>query len=313
MTDIADNDMPRRTILLDSSGVIHRCFHGYPPRWMDYEGQRVDVGALAGYFDYIRRLKDEYPCDRLIHVLDPEQGSSYRFGLYPQYKAGREPSAESLSIQKKLLPIALHALSQSYLQVDGVESDDVLGVLNKKAAADGDAILLVSQDKDLFQLVDDTSTMMVRYVQRNDKLAKVHQHFDEAGVLHEMGVRPDQVADYLAIVGDSSDNIPGVKGAGPAAASKWLREHGSLAMLMTNCDSIKGKIGETLRNSKDEVWLYQKLTTLQCDLEGIEFPDPCQPSPEQYEVFKKGLSGKFGWEADFPAPTPFTPAAPRFR
>lgn len=311
---MTDQDLPRRTVLLDSSGVLHRCFHGYPPRMVNIDGQSVNISALQGYCDYVRRLLSEFPFERLIHVLDPEQGSSYRLELYPQYKANRSPTDPALTLQKQLLPRMLAALGQSYVQVDGVESDDVIGTLAKRAAAEGDYVMIVSQDKDLFQLVDDNSTMMVRYVERQGQEGKVHRHFDEAGVFHEMGVRPDQIADYLAIVGDSTDNIPGVSGAGPKTATKWLAEHGNLATLMTRCDQVKGKIGDSLRQAREDLWLYQKLTTLQCNLEGFDFPQASSCEEAEYQVWQRCVGNKPGWELDFPAPQPRpVSAGPRLR
>lgn len=301
---MTDQEFPRRTVLLDSSGVLHRCFHGYPPRMVNIDGQQVNISALQGYCDYVRRLMAEFPFERLVHILDPEQGSSYRLELYPQYKANRSPSDPALTAQKKLLPQVLAALGQSFIQMDGIESDDIIGVLAKRAAAEGDYVMVVSQDKDLLQLVDDNSTLMVRYVDRKGEDGKIHQQFDEAGVFHTMGVRPDQIADYLAIVGDSSDNIPGVKGAGPGTATKWLAEHGNLATLVTRCDTIKGKIGESLRECRENLWLYQKLTTLQCDLEGVEFPAACLPAADQYQFWRGHIGNKPGWELDYPAPEP---------
>jgi DNA polymerase-1 len=306
-------DMPRRTLLLDSSGVIHRCFHGYPPRHGMHEGRSVDVGALTGYFEYVRRLMDEFECERLIHVLDPDQGSAYRFGIYPEYKANRSPTAEALKEQKALLPLALAALGQQFIQFHGVESDDVIAILARKATEEGDFVMVVSQDKDMFQLVDDRSICMARYVARSDGNGKLHQIFDEAGVLEEMGVRPDQIADYLAIVGDSSDNIPGVHKAGPKTAQDWLSAHGNLAALMTACDTIKGKQGEYLRAAGEDIWLYQKLTTLLNDIEGVEFPGVPATDMETHSKFCALLGAKPEWSQHFPAPSPSQGQGPRFR
>lgn len=263
---------PHRTILFDSSGSLHACFHGYPPRSANLGGEEVEVAALYGYMAYTCRLIEEFQCDRLIHVLDPEGGSKYRFDLYPEYKANRSPTDPKLTRQKQLLPQLLEAVGQSYLMIPGVESDDVIATLTKRAREEGSEVLIISQDKDLLQLVDDNGVCMARYVPGSDGKGKLHKFYQEADVLREFGVRPNQMADYLAIVGDSTDNIPGVTDAGPKTAVQWLQQYGNLATLKTNIDEVKGRGSKGLRADIDKLDLFQKLTTALYDVEEAIWP-----------------------------------------
>ena len=289
---------PRRTLILDSSGVLHRCFHGYPPRSGTLNGEPIEAAALFGYMDYTLRLHNEFDFDRLIHVLDPDGGSAYRFEIYPEYKANRSDTDPVLSAQKNLLPKVLEGFGQSYLVRDGIEADDLIGVLARQCADEGDLVLVISQDKDLFQLVADGRIEQARYVDRKDDIGKTHDFYDEAGVFQTLGVRPDQVADYLAIVGDSTDNIPGVFKAGPKTAAKWLEEHGDLATLMTRADEVKGKAGEALRAALPHLPLYQQLTTLLRDVGPVAAPEPRFCSRDAIEAARQLVQAPEWWNDD---------------
>lgn len=289
-----------RTLLIDSSGVLHRCFHGYPDISNHWEGQNINVNALFGYMEYTKRLMNEFACERIIHVLDPDGGSDYRYGLYPEYKANRDPTDPALKIQKDLLPKLLAAMGQSYIQVPGVESDDVLGILAKKANAQNHLVMIVSQDKDLLQIVEDGKIGLVRYVKRNDGAdGKVHQYYDEGEVLKSLGVLPNQVADYLALIGDSSDNIPGVKDCGPKTAATWLQTYGNLATLMMHAQEIKGRGAKGLVEALDKLPLYQQLTTVLQDIEGVDFPEDRPHLAEECDRFCSLLRAPYEWRTLF--------------
>lgn len=263
--------MSKRIVLLDSSGTLHRCFHGYKnPRMTHHEGQQIDVAALYGYLHYVRILSRDIFYDELVHVFDPDGGSAKRFAMYPEYKANRAPTDPRLSAQKQFLQPLLEAFGHTCLRIDGVESDDVIATLCKKYTERGDEVCVVSSDKDLMQLVKDGSVVFSRYVQGADG-NKTHEFYEEEGVVQKMGVRPDQIADYLALVGDAVDNIPGVFKLGEKTASKLLQEFGSLSSIMTNADKIPGKLGANIRDTLDRLPLYRALTTVFTDIE-VDIP-----------------------------------------
>lgn len=290
---------PHRTILIDSSGCLHASFHGYPSRIANLGGEDTEVAALYGYMAYTCRLMEEFQCDRMIHVLDPEGGSKYRFDLYPEYKANRAPTDPRLTRQKELLPELLSAMGQTHILVPGVESDDIIATLAHRARDEGSEVLILSQDKDLLQLVDDNGICMARYVQTSDNRGKIHKFYQEADVIREFGVRPNQIADYLAIVGDSTDNIPGVHDAGPKTAAGWLNQYGNLATLKTNAHEVKGRGSKGLMAALDKLDLFQKLTTTLHNVENVSWP----VAPERDEALCRSaiqiLGGPITWAEQF--------------
>lgn len=235
-----------------------------------HEGNQIDVAALYGYLHYVRILSRDIFYDELVHVFDPDGGSLKRFAMYPDYKANRSPTDPRLATQKPFLQPLLEAFGHTCLRIDGVESDDVIGTLCKKYTERGDEVCVISSDKDLMQLVKDGSVVFSRYVDGADG-NKIHEFYEEEGVVQKMGVRPDQIADYLAMVGDSVDNIPGVYKLGAKTASKLLQEYGSLSSVMTNAEKIPGKLGAHLREALDVLPLYRSLTTIFTDID-VEIP-----------------------------------------
>lgn len=294
---------PNRNLIIDSSGVLHRSFHGYPPRQGKLGGEIVEISALRGYMEYVRNLAREFECEQVIHVLDSEGGSQWRKQAYPDYKANRSDKDPVFLAQEKLLPDVLDAFGQAWVKIEGQESDDIIAALVEMGRKDGDISMVVTQDKDLMQLVDDSHCCLVRYVKRQDEKGNIHQVFGEAEVMETFGVRADQLADYLAIVGDASDNIPGVHKAGPKTARDWLNAHGNLASIITNADSIKGKVGDNLRTSIDRVKLFQYLTVVQREIEGLEMPTP-RASPTDTCLAMRQCLQMVGheWEEHFPMP-----------
>ena len=311
--DHSMSSQPQRTILLDSSGTLHPCFHGYPSRMAELDGEQVEVAALYGYLQYTLRVMKEFQYERLIHVLDPVGGSKFRFDLYPEYKANRPPTDPRLTRQKDLLPQLLEAVGHTHIQMDGVESDDVIACLSKQAREEGHVVLILSQDKDLLQLVDDTGVTVAHYIQGSDGFGKLHKFYREADVIQTLGVRPNQVADYLAIVGDSSDNIPGASDAGPKTAARWLQQYGNLSTILMHANEIKGRGSKGLRQDIDKMPLYQKLTTVLHDVEGACFPAATETSRELCESALTILNAPTDWMDRFGFPTQpgFAPRSPR--
>lgn len=268
---------PRKVLLIDSSAVLHRCYHGYPHDnyQSTIDGEPIVVNALHGYLQYILRVQQDFAFDDLIHVLDPQGGSVYRKNLYPDYKGQRPPTEPELQMQKDIFIDVLSAFAQRFVQIPGVESDDVLATLAKRHADRGDLVVVLSPDKDLLQLVEDGRVAVARYVDappsKYDTFKrKQHEFFDEAAVIAKLGVHPRQVADYLAIMGDVSDNLIGVEKAGPKTAAKWLAQYGDLETLITHADSIKGVVGDNLRKVRD---LLPTMKLLTRTLDDVDVPE----------------------------------------
>lgn len=304
---------PKRTVLVDSSGSLHACFHGYPSRIAQLGGEDVEVAALYGYLAYTCRLYNEFECDRLIHVLDPEGGSDFRNSIYPEYKANRSATDPLLTRQKEIFPQLLEATGQHYICVPGVESDDIIGTLADKARKEGDHVLIISQDKDLLQLVDDQGIAMARYVQGSDGKGKLHKFYQEADVLREFGVRPNQIADYLALVGDATDNIPGVTNCGPKTAAQWLNQYGNLATIKMHAGDITGRGSKGLQECLDKIDLYQQLTTVLRNVD-VDWPAPCARDEELCKNALALLNAPSTWleVLGFPQPDAFAVRGPRF-
>ena len=212
------------------------------------------TGALYGVLNMLRRLLADYQPDYLAVVFDAP-GKTFRHAMFPDYKAHRPPLDPQLIQQIEPLHACVRALGLPLVQVAGVEADDVIGTLTRQAIARGLPVLIVSGDKDLAQLVDERVRML-------DTMKNVVT--DVAGVEQKFGVPPTLIVDYLALVGDSSDNIPGVPGVGPVTAAKWLREYGSLDNLVANAAAISGKIGDKLRAGLEQLPLSRQLATLDC-------------------------------------------------
>ncbi len=229
-------------LLVDASSYLYRAFHALP----DLRTKaREPTGAIYGVLNMLRRLHKEVPADYSACVFDAK-GKTFRDEWYPQYKAGRPPMPEELSAQVGPLHESIRALGWPLLEVEGVEADDVIATLALEAEKQGIRTVISSGDKDLTQLVDPLVTMVN---------TMSNETFDEAGVAAKFGVKPEQIVDYLTLVGDSVDNIPGVDKVGPKTAAKWLTQYVTLDNLLVHADEIGGVVGENLRKLKD--WLPQ--------------------------------------------------------
>lgn len=299
--DQAETQEQKLILLIDSSAILHRCFHGYPERSNVLNGVMTPYAALYGYMEYVNKVLLEFEFDEMLHILDPDGGSAYRFSIFPEYKGQRPPTDPQLKIQKNLLPDTLSAFQQKWLQMDGVESDDVLGAIAKKYSEAGHLVMVLSPDKDLLQLVVDGMTTVASYESNKETQRREHVFYTEDGVIEKFGVRPDQVADYLAIVGDTSDNIPGVYKAGGKTAQKWLNEYGDIETLITHADEIKGKIGDNLREAKGNLRLYKQLTSLLVDIEtpDLEAIEWNREIPDSVRNIKEWIGIPDHWEYNF--------------
>ncbi len=241
-------------ILVDGSSYLFRAFHALPPLT---NSQGEPTGAIVGVVNMLRRLINDYHPTHIGVVFDAP-GKTFRDELYADYKAHRPPMPEELGVQIERLHEIIRAMGLPLLVVEGVEADDVIGTLARQAEAQGMDVLISTGDKDMAQLVDDHVTLV-------DTMTDTT--LDAEGVQAKFGVRPDQIIDYLALVGDSSDNIPGVPKVGPKTAAKWLGQYGSLDELVAHADEIKGKVGESLRNHLDQLSLSRELATIRTDVE----------------------------------------------
>ena len=239
-------------ILIDGSGYLYRAFHALPPL-TNRAGE--PTGALFGVFNMVRLALKQKP-DYIAFVVDAP-GKTFRDDMYAEYKAHRAPMPDDLVRQSAPMLEMIEALGLPILRVEGVEADDVIGTLAVQAQAQGMDVTVSTGDKDLAQLV----TPHIRLIN-----TMTNTTLDEAGVVAKFGVRADQIVDYLALMGDSVDNVPGVEKCGPKTAAKWLAEHGTLDGVIANADKITGKIGENLRAALKQLPLSRELTRVKLDV-----------------------------------------------
>lgn len=241
----------RKLVLVDGSSYLYRAFHALPPL-TNSKGE--PTGAVLGVLNMLHKLvKEESP--QLIAVVVDAPGRTFRDDLFEKYKATRQPMPDDLRSQLQPLLDSVQAMGLPLLRIAGVEADDVIGTLAQQAAAQDIDVLISTGDKDMAQLVNDR-IMLVNTM--------TGSRLDRAGVKAKFDVFPEQIVDYLALVGDTSDNIPGVPKVGPKTAAKWLTEYGTLDALVKNADAVAGKVGESLRASLDSLDLSRKLATLDC-------------------------------------------------
>ncbi len=244
-----------RLLLVDGSSYLYRAFHAMPDL---RNGAGEPTGAIYGMVNMMRRARSELKADHIACVFDAK-GKTFRDEMYSEYKAHRSPMPEDLVKQIEPIHAMVKALGWPVLMVSGVEADDVIGTLACQATQAGWETIISTGDKDLAQLVNPSVTLI--NTMTNEKL-------DIDGVKEKFGVPPELIVDYLSIIGDTVDNVPGVPKAGPKTANKWLAEFGNLDNLMANADQVKGVVGENLRATLP--WLPQarQLITVKtdCDL-----------------------------------------------
>ena len=263
--------MPAPLVLVDGSSYLYRAFHALPPLTTS-TGQ--PVGAIRGVISMLNKLADSTGAERMVVVFDAS-GKTFRDDMYAEYKANREKMPDELREQIEPLHSIIRALGFPLLAVPGVEADDVIGTLAKQAEAAGEEVLISTGDKDLAQLVTDQVTLV--NTMSDSTLTPI-------GVEEKFGVPPERMIDFLALTGDSVDNVPGIPKCGLKTAAKWLNAYGSLDGVVESAESIGGKIGETLREHLHVLPLSKALVTIKTDCElpvGLEQLARSAPDLEQ--------------------------------
>ena len=262
-----------KLVLVDGSSYLYRAYHALP-KLTSSRGE--PTGAVHGVLSMILKLAKEHETEHFAVVFDAP-GKTFRDEMYEAYKANRPPMPDDLRQQIDPLLEAVPAMGLPMLRIEGVEADDVIGTLCRQAAADGMQVLVSTGDKDMTQLVDENITLV------NTMSGTV---LDRDGVKKKFDVYPEQIIDYLALVGDSSDNIPGVPRVGAKTAAKWLNQYGSAASIIENADEIKGKVGESLRENIDQLKLSQDLATIRQDIDLSLKPTDLQRSAGDNEALR---------------------------
>jgi len=285
-------------LLVDGSSYLYRAFHALPDL---RSADGFPTGALHGVIAMLRKLRKDYPSAYAACVFDAK-GKTFRDDWYPEYKAHRPPMPEDLAKQIAPLHEAVRALGWPLLMVDGVEADDVIGTLARQAEEAGLETVVSTGDKDLAQLV----TGKVRLVN-----TMTNEVLDEAGVLAKFGVPPARIVDYLTLMGDAVDNVPGVDKVGPKTAAKWIGEFGSLDNLMARAGEVKGVAGENLRKALDWLPLGRKLVTVKTDVALEAHPNDLGWMEEDRAVLQ-ALFSRYNfrtWLRELDLPTPTLPAS----
>ena len=241
-------------ILVDGSSYLYRAFHAMP-NFQTSKG--MHTGAIYGVVNMLRKLLQDYQPHQMVVVFDAK-GKTFRNDLYADYKANRPPMPDELRTQIEPLHQLIDALGIPRIVIEGVEADDVIGTLATQAGENQRDTLISTSDKDMAQLVNE-------HVRLIDTMKDVVM--DRDGVIEKFGIPPEKIIDYLSLMGDKSDNIPGVPKVGPKTAVKWLNEYGSLDAIMAQADKVKGKVGENLRDSLQQLPLSRTLATIKCDIE----------------------------------------------
>ena len=265
-------------LLVDGSSYLYRAYHAMP----DLRGpEGVPTGAIHGMVAMMKKLREQIGAEHAVCVFDAK-GPTFRDEWYPEYKAQRSPMPDALREQIAPIHEVVKLLGWPILEVPGIEADDAIGTLARVAAESGHSVIVSTGDKDLAQLVTQDVTLI--NTMSNETL-------DVAGVQAKFGVPPDRIIDYLTLMGDAVDNVPGVDKVGPKTAAKWIAEYGSLDGVIANADKIKGVAGENLRKALDWLPMGRKLVTvkLDCDLAGHVPQWPALNALALKEVDKTGL------------------------
>jgi DNA polymerase I len=249
-------------LLVDGSSYLYRAFHALP----DLRNKANEpTGAIYGVLNMLRRLHKDYPADYSACVFDAK-GKTFRDDIFPEYKANRASMPEDLRPQIAPLHEAIQAMGWPVIVEDGVEADDVIGALAKQAEREGIKVIISTGDKDISQLVNEHVTVVNTM---RDAFRRTDEVLDIAGVTNKFGIPPSLMIDYLTLIGDTSDNVPGVEKVGPKTAVKWLTQYGSLDNIVAHADEITGVVGENLRKALPWLPTGRELITIRCDV-GIQ-------------------------------------------
>lgn len=257
-------------ILVDGSSYLFRAYHAMPG-FSNSSGE--PTGTVYGVINMIRRLLKDYEPENIAVVFDAK-GKTFRNDMYKEYKSHRPPMPDDLRVQIEPIHEVIKAMGLPLICVSGVEADDVIGTLSEQATASGIDTVISTGDKDMAQLVN-------KHVSLINTMTGVNM--DVEGVKEKFGVPPERIIDYLALIGDTADNIPGVPKVGPKTAVKWLNQYDSLDGVMKHADEIKGKVGENLRDFIPELPLSRDLVTIKCDVALDETPETLQRTSPDYE------------------------------
>ena len=247
-------------ILVDGSSYLYRAYHALPPL---ENSKNQPTGAIKGVISMIKKIRIDHPESDLAVVFDAK-GKTFRHDMYTEYKANRPPMPEDLVSQIEPIHKIIQLMGIKLIMISGVEADDVIGTLAEQARKKKLDTVISTGDKDMTQLVCKNVSVV------NTMTGEL---LDESGVKEKFGVPPEHITDYLALIGDKSDNVPGVDKVGPKTAVKWLDEHTNLENVIKNAESLGGKVGENLRSSIDTLKLAHDLVTIKRDVElpfGIE-------------------------------------------
>ena len=249
-------------LLVDGSSYLYRAFHALP----DLRTTAGEpTGAIRGVLSMLQRLHKDYPADYSACVFDAK-GKTFRDDIYPEYKANRAAMPDELRPQIAPLHEAIIAMGWPLIVEDGVEADDVIGALAKQAEREGVRVIISTGDKDISQLVNEHVTVVNTM---RDAFRRTDEVLDVAGVTNKFGIPPNLMIDYLTLIGDTSDNVPGVEKVGPKTAVKWLTQYGSLDNIVAHADEITGVVGENLRKALPWLPTGRELITIRCDV-GIQ-------------------------------------------
>ena len=276
------NTPAKKVFLIDGSSYLYRAFHAMPPLTTS---TGLPTGAVKGVTNMLRNLRKENPDSYYLSIFDAK-GKNFRHDIYKDYKANRPPMPEDLREQLSPLKEICNAMGMPVIEIPNVEADDVIATLAVMGSQQGMPMVISSLDKDLMQLVEDPLVKMMNTMN--------NQIYDVAGVKEKFGVHPTQIVDYLAIVGDTSDNIPGVPKVGPKTAVKWLSEFKNLHGIIDNADSLTGVVGQNFRDSIQDLDRNVELVTLKKDVDlKVSLEDLLKAEENQEELNKLFASLEF--------------------
>lgn len=288
---MAQPDIKPQLILVDGSSYLFRAYHAMPALT---SSRGEPTGAIYGVINMLRKLRREYP-DIPIAVVFDAKGRTFRNDLFAAYKAHRPPMAEDL--QQQIAPIhdIIRAMGLPLLCISGVEADDVIGTLATQATHQQLDTLISTGDKDIAQLVSPHVTLVN---------TMTDTYLDRQGVVEKFGIPPERIIDFLALTGDSADNIPGVNGVGEKTALKWLAQYGSLEEIVAHAEEVKGRVGENLRVALPHIPLYRQLVTIKCDVPLTVTPQSLQMSPADVPALQQWFErlGFKSWLAELGNP-----------
>jgi DNA polymerase-1 len=256
--------------VIDGNSLMHRAFHAVPPYMAAPDGRPTN--ACFGFLSMLLKLAGDFKPDAIVCAFD-HGIPAFRLKAVEKYKAQRPPTDPDLKAQFPIIKQLLTAMAIPVVELEGWEGDDILGTLSAQGEREGFKTLLVTGDKDALQLASELTSIVNTKTGMTDVII-----YDPAGVVEKWGIGPERVADYLGLMGDSSDNIPGIPGVGPKTATKLLQEYGTLEEVLAHADELKGKLGENVRENKEQALASREVATiirdvdLDCDLNAVSFP-----------------------------------------